>query len=357
MHAVCYVHAYVPTHMAGAETTIHDLNRALVSAGWEVTVLLSRPSEPPVTAPYSIDGVRVVPYRDKHQPWELFETADVVLSHLDSSERAAYMTRQMGKPLVNVVHNTMWQTEGYLSLGCELAVYNTDWVREHHDNAKNGAVAAVATVGQVVWQARKSSDWDSVVVHPPIEASRYEIPENDPAERPYVTLVNLWAGADGGFSGKGPHILYALAEALPGQKFAGVVGGYGAQDIRSGVKNVRIFEHTSDITSVYAQTKVLLMPSRYESFGRVAVEAAASGVPTLANPTEGLVEALGPDGLFCDLDDLDQWVSALKALLEVPEWYRLNSELALKRSAYWTAQRGPELAEFVTAVNNIAQKG
>lgn len=360
MQAVCFVHAYVPTHMAGAETTMHDLNRALVDAGWDVTVLLSRPSDPEVVQPYTIDGVRVVPFLSKDQAPEMFARADAVLSHLDSSERAAYLTREMGKPLVNVVHNTMWQTAGYLSLGCELAVYNTEWVAAHHDAERHNPVAAVATTGQIVWQPRWCSEWESVVVHPPIDASRYELPvewcQVEPEHRPYVTLINLWAGADGGWTGKGPHVLYALAEEMPDVSFMGVVGGYGKQDVRSDVKNVRIVKHTSDITrEVYAHTKVLLMPSKYESFGRVAIEGAASGIPTVANPTEGLTEALGPAGIYCDLDDIPRWKKTVRRLLSDRAYYKRSSDAARLRSAYWTARRPAELAEFVSAVNRVAK--
>lgn len=361
MHAVCYVHAYVPFHNAGAETTIHDLNRALVAAGWDVTVLISRKAElrvdsAQIEAEYDIDGVHVVPFVDKHQPGVWFPKADVVISHLDGSERAAFLTRHLSIPLIQIVHNTMWQTEGYLSLGTELAVYNTDWVRNHHESARTSPIVAVATSGQVVLQARQNDSWPGVVVHPPIEAARYALPGNNPVNREYVTLINLWAGAGDHHTGKGPHILYALAEALPDQKFMGVVGGYGEQDIRSGYKNVTIVEHTPDVLNeVYAKTKVLLMPSRYESFGRVAIEAAASGIPTLAHPTPGLTEALGPGGLFCDLDNPEQWLRDLSFLLRAPGYYREQSLLAYARSAYWSAQRETELAEFVSAVNCIAR--
>lgn len=358
-HALCFVHAYVPTHMAGAETTVHDLNRALVAAGWEVTVLLSRddhyrPEGTPPAGPYQIDGVRVIPYTSKHQAGAWFPTADVVISHLDSSERAAYLTRQLGIPLVQVVHNTMWQTEGYLSLGCELAVYNTEWVRDHHDSAAAEPVVRIPGEQQYTWSVRKSNAWDGVVVHPPIDASRYKLRRNNPARRKYVTLVNLWAGGDNGWTGKGPHVLYALAKAMPDVQFAGVVGGYGAQDIRPDFYNVTFFKHTSDITKdVYSQTKILLMPSKYESFGRVAIEGAASGIPTVAAPTEGLVEALGPGGLFCDLEDLDAWERTVRELLSNPAAYREASTYAFERSAYWEAQRPKELAEFVSAVNRL----
>ena len=55
---------------------------------------------------------------------------------------------------------------------------------------------------------------------------------------------------------------------------------------------MRVVDHTTDMRSVYAQTRVLLVPSVYESYGRVALEAAASGIPltTLRDNIRRLVD-------------------------------------------------------------------
>ncbi|MFI1769152.1 glycosyltransferase family 4 protein [Streptomyces sp. NPDC020800] len=58
---------------------------------------------------------------------------------------------------------------------------------------------------------------------------------------------------------------------------------------------------------VYSRSRVMLMPSLYESWGRVAVEAFASGIPVIAHPTPGLVESLGEAGIFAYRDDLNAW--------------------------------------------------
>ncbi|WP_262928542.1 glycosyltransferase family 4 protein [Streptomyces sp. CBMA152] len=47
---------------------------------------------------------------------------------------------------------------------------------------------------------------------------------------------------------------------------------------------------------VYSRSRVILMPSLYESWGRVAVEAFASGIPVIAHTTPGLVESMGEAG-------------------------------------------------------------
>ena len=43
------------------------------------------------------------------------------------------------------------------------------------------------------------------------------------------------------------------------------------------------------------------MPSQEETWGRVAIEAISSGIPVIANPTEGLREALDYCGIYISL--------------------------------------------------------
>ena len=74
------------------------------------------------------------------------------------------------------------------------------------------------------------------------------------------------------------------------------------------------------------------MPSEYESFGRTAIEAAASGIPTVAAPTPGLKESLGDAGIFCDLRNTDAWVKAIKDLMEDKDYYKERSQAAKKRA-------------------------
>ncbi|MFZ4156354.1 glycosyltransferase [Streptomyces pseudogriseolus] len=62
------------------------------------------------------------------------------------------------------------------------------------------------------------------------------------------------------------------------------------------------------------------MPSLYESWGRVAIEAFASGIPVIAHPTPGLVESLGDAGIFAYRDDLGAWIHALHALKDPANW-------------------------------------
>ena len=69
-----------------------------------------------------------------------------------------------------------------------------------------------------------------------------------------------------------------------------------------------------------AESSVVLVPSHSESFGLVALEAAACGVPTIIAAHTGLLEAAAPSGAELRLATRDPaaWASALRALLRDP---------------------------------------
>lgn len=341
MRAVAFVHAYVGHgRNAGAETTLHGLLSALVRNGWDVDVLLSEP-QPGVPTDYTIDGVAVHPLRGKRDPLEWFPKADLILCHLDTSERTVYIAESLQIPVVQVIHNDNTYTKGYLGLGTALAVYNTHWVADSVEGDRANPIIQVADKSGVTTKIRKAYDWPSVVVHPNVPVADYKVTSGP---HDCVTLINLWDG-DGFKCGKGPHVFYRLAREYPNTKFLGVRGGYGEQVIED-LPNVEVVDNTDDMTLVYKRTKILLMPSRYESFGRVCIEAAASGIPTLATPTPGLVEALGSGGLFARLDEPRRWDNLLGKLLDDKDFYNDASWYAKDRAEYWEKTSAQELDEF-----------
>jgi len=81
---------------------------------------------------------------------------------------------------------------------------------------------------------------------------------------------------------------------------------------------LRLLGFVPDIADHLAEFALILVPSRSEGFGRVAVEALRAGVPVLATRVEGLIEALQ------DLDDpwlpdaRDGWASRILRELDAP---------------------------------------
>lgn len=325
MRVMAMLHAYPPAHGAGAEWMAHSLFRALITAGHSVDVVLSRNDL--VKDRYELDGVQVHPFRNKHTAGPFLATCDVIVTHLENTPRASVLGRMHGRPVVHLLHNTFTPTKGWIRTGKpKLLVFNSQWMR----------------VDYQTWMAdRGVPEMDSIVVHPPVYADDYR---TSPGE--HVTLINLTEP-------KGANVFYALAEKFLDQKFLGVTGGYGVQVVKD-LPNVEIIPNTANMRDdVYARTKVLLVPSDYESWGRVAVEAMCSGIPVLAHPTPGLRESTGPAGTFAHRERPREWATALRKLLSTKGW-----AAASKRASRRAAELDPteDLDRFVTHIEQLPAK-
>lgn len=183
----------------------------------------------------------------------------------------------------------------------------------------------------VVWNAPTTAvdAWagPSVVCRPVAWAAEYETPRNP--DRDAVLCVNLCAL-------KGGATLLAVARADPTRHFVAVQGYWQPPGERQIIdrrqRNVEVLGRQRDLRPTYARTRVLMMPSKVESWGRVGVEAAASGIPVIAHPTPGLRDCLGDAAIWVDRDDTAGWVAALAAL-DDPEVYRARSMGMRRRSA------------------------
>lgn len=273
-----------PAHNAGAEHMGHSMLSYAVKQGHEAIVVIEGEGGRKLVKPYVLDGVKVSSDR------RTLKGVDVLLTHLDRTPDAEAWAEKHNKPLVQVMHN---HHRPDMAEKCDLAIYNTHWLLE---------------------DAPMPFDCPSVVLHPPVFADTYRVkPKGD-----FITLINLQEA-------KGGRMFYALAAAMPHLNFLGVKGSYGIQLMPPPhLKNVTIIENQSDIRCVYEQTRILLMPSSYESYGRCAVEAAVSGIPTIAHRTKGLWEALGEAGSF-PLPDSDSWKAAINYVLDT---YPMRSRMA-----------------------------
>lgn len=322
MRIVGYFHLFPPEHNAGSETTVHAALRAMVRRGHSVQVICDRS----VTAPYTIDGIEVLrPPRRGQQRWleDFVKDCDLTVTHLDLTSQAMGLATNTHKPLVHFVHNSAqlqyWNVKekayggGGWAASCQLVVFNSNWIQQLQQ-----------------WPGAQ------VTVHPVVEAEYYRCERGEK-----VTLVNPTPG-------KGVETFKALAVLMPEQDFLAVEGGYGQQMISASSGNIEWMAHTPDIREVFRKTKVLLMPSDYESYGRVGIEAACAGIPTVAHPTEGLKEAFGEAGIFIDRNDVPLWHIEVKRLLTDEVYYRTRSDAVLALAA--TLNPEPEFDRLEAAL-------
>jgi len=326
LRIVARVHLMPPEHNAGAEHMLVSMLLPLAERGHDVQVWLSRYGK--ANEAYDYRGIRVVPLAARLDFPSVVRKADVLVSHLECVPSTTALARGYGKPVVVVCHNTHRPTFRDMAAGgTALAVYNSQWMQRE-------AELFFAEYPKAVRPDR------SLIVRPPVIAADY-------ATKPgkAITLVNCNPE-------KGGKVLNALAERMPDQQFLAVRGAYGEQ-ILPDLPNVEIIEHMdgSEMRErVYAKTRVLLMPSSYESWGRAGCEALASGIPVVAHPTPGLCESLGEAGVFVDRNDLDGYETVLRKLLQ-PAEYRLASKRARARSA--ELDPTDELAAWCDAVEAL----
>lgn len=269
-----YVGLYPPKTMAGAELMLHQTLLELKKMGHRIRVICHDPS----VADY--EGIKLTD-SSSDEVASVVDWCDVMVTQADGTRMAMKAAQNYRKKLVHFVHNDKQvRISGISKSNAALIVANSEWVANTiRDNAP------------------------VMVLQPPTDPDFYKGKTGEA-----ITLINL-------IELKGVNIFWQLARILPDKKFIGVKGGYGEQIIYpKNLSNVEILETTNDIKKVYAKTGIVIMPSSYESWGRVATEAMSFGIPVVVTPTPGLKESVGPAGLYADREDLASWVEAIRSL-------------------------------------------
>lgn len=298
MRVIARVHAYVPAANGGAEWMLHTLMAELAGRGHQCEVELTHYC-PPRKQPWVIDDVLVQP----PDTWHPFPAPDAYVTHLENIRPAGDAARGIGRPLIVLMHNEHPTARSDLAFASpSLLVVNSEWMMAQLGHPSN-----------------------AVMVRPPVGPAAYETTPGD-----MVTQISLT-------SGKGGHLFWQVARGMPGTRFLAVQGSYGIQ-ILPGVipPNVTVLPSMDGRRmreQVYARTRVLLVPSDYESWGRVATEAMCSGIPVIAHRAQGgLAENLGDAAIWADRDDPGTWVTQIGRLSDPGAWAKA-SEACRKRSA------------------------
>jgi glycosyltransferase involved in cell wall biosynthesis len=314
---LAYVHGYLPNHIAGSEIMLHQIFLNLMDKGFEVRVLTGDPGAK------SYDGIEIESIHSKKaNSW--FSWADIVFTHHYFAKNAISLARRFYKPTVLLIHNDPRTKMNKLASfpAIDLVVSNSVWV------------------SKLIYRAKQS-----MVLNPPCDPSLYSVKNTGSA----ISLINM-------NEDKGGKIFWDLARLLPDHEFIGLKGSYGKQiEYKEKLPNVTILEKTLNIKDVYAKTKIIIMPSSHESWGRVPLEAGASGIPTIASKTEGLQESIGSSGIFADLDSVADWVEKIK-MLDDQETYRKYSKLAKDRSFSAFEEFEKQMLDFESRLIKLARK-
>lgn len=276
---------FPPAHWSGIGIAVFHQTNALRERGVEVEVLTRE----------RLEGV--------HFPLEVRRGDIVHLHSLALAELALELTRRFELPLVYTAHSLIER---------ELGERAASWAALQQRVFE--AADAVIFVSRAEREAAPNVQ-RAHVVHNGVKRRADFSPPSDglkPALRFCPAGPIVFAGR---FTrNKGLDIVLDLAESIP-REFV-LAGGHGDPDLerRAASRSMGWLPH-DELHALFARAALVLMPSRYEPFGMVALEAMRAGAPLLAS--EALREVAMPESIV-----RGDWRDAVTQLLAQPETLR-----------------------------------
>ena len=292
LRILAHLPTYVPHAFGGSESSMQATLVFLHRRGHDVRIVVDES----LADSYELDGIEVLTHPARRLERDMYRWANVVLTQGRSALRSLMLAATLNRPIALFVRNIGdWRR---LPGRPDLVVFNAEWQMHALDYSNGG-----------------------LVVHSPIEPAKYV---TNPGDR--VTLINL-------NQRKGGHLFKALVSQMPDVQFLAVVGVWGDQIIPSEIPaNLDVLQPQTDMRNVYSRTRVLLLPSAWESFGRVAVEAGLSGIPVIASPNPGTIEALGDSAIYASLSNTEQWDRAIRSL-DDPDIFKMRASAVAKAAS------------------------
>ncbi|RSM83169.1 glycosyltransferase family 1 protein [Kibdelosporangium aridum] len=366
---------YPPVVVGGLGRHVHALATHLAGQGHEVVVLCRHQagtdaSTHPATDQV-LEGVRVI--RVAEDPPHLVFERDLVawtlamghamvragLSLLDGwrpdvihahdwlvTHAAVALADHTGKPLVATLHATeAGRHSGWLSQSLNQQVHSVEWWLANRADALVTCSAAMRAEATHLFDLNPA---DITVIHNGITTRSWRVPadiirathqRHNPQGGPMLLYFGRleWE--------KGVQDLIAalprVRRSHPGTRL--VVAGKGrhgpelVEDARKARvrRSVDFVGHLTDrqLVAALAAADVVVLPSRYEPFGIVALEAAAAGAPLVASTAGGLGEVVidGETGLSFTPGDIAGLTVSIRAVLDDPAAARRRARAAKAR--------------------------
>lgn len=321
-------HGYPPLWNMGGEVSLH---RTLIAAHGNKFVFTN------TDAPYTFEDVNV---KQVNTPDVLNINADpvpiakqlqevgasVVIGQNELSLAAVKASRIIGAaPIVSVhtpplygrnIANAMYETHH--------AIYNTRTAAEEWGEPK------------------------ALVVHPPISPLPTKTLNGGDA---YTLLSSL--------TNKGVQTVLALAEIYPNKRFIIVRspaesthGLANLEELAAALPNVQLYPRVSpdEVIKYFKETRILLVPSRYETYGMSAIEAAGYGIPSVHVDTPHVREGIGDGAILIPPLSVPDAVNAIETIEKNYSIYSLN---ARKRAEWLHVRQEIELDRFAEFVDNV----
>ena len=330
MTVVAVSHGYPPFWNMGGEVALH---RAMTAVVGNRVVLTKTEKE------YTFENILVKKINTKN-----------VLDIYSDPLPIAKQLQAIGARVV-IVQNE-------LSLGCVLAakILGIVSIVNVHTPPKygRGIREAVVRADFAVYNTRTSAvQWgepDAIVLHPPIPALPKEVKNKGDA---YTCLSSL--------KNKGVEVMLSLAERYPDKRFIIVrspaEATHGIPDLEeraSRLPNVELHPRVDpkDVYKYFEQTRILLVPSMYETYGMSAIEAAGYGIPSIHVDTPHVREGIGDAAVLIKPLSIEEAAIGIET---IESDYITYSSRARERAEWLHARQGQEMQEFSAFISSVTK--
>lgn len=328
MSLVALSHGYPPFWNMGGEVSLH---RTMVAARGDKHVLTA------TEEPYVFEGVNV----DK------ILTRNVLDTHTDSGRIASQLKQLNAKVVIGQNELSLAAVRAAQAAGA-VSIVNVHTPPQYG----RGIADAMYDTDYAIYNTKTAAvEWgepNALVVHPPISP----LPNKTITGGDAYTMLSSLAN-------KGVLTVLELAKLYPDKRFiivrspAEATHGIKSLEERAAqLPNVELHPRVppEEVYKYFEQTRILLVPSRYETYGMSAIEAAGYGIPCVHVDTPHVREGIGDGAILVP----PQHTPATAAAIDlIEESYDLYSRNARKRAEWLHVRQEIELARFADFIENV----
>jgi hypothetical protein len=191
---------------------------------------------------------------------------------------------------------------------------------------------------------------NALVIHPPVEKLPKKLSKTGDA---YTCLSSL--------KNKGVEVMLSLAEMYPDKRFIIVRSPaeptHGIPDLEeraAKLPNVELHPRVEpkDVYKYFEQTRILLVPSVYETYGMSAIEAAGYGIPSIHVDTPHVREGIGTAAVLIRPLSVED---AAKGIDMIEKDYDTYSGAVRERAEWIQDRQNKEIEEFKKFIYGISK--
>lgn len=280
MNILCFLELYALKNKSGGELYIHNILKKLSE---------EKPSEKPSKKqinvlcdgndePVKFNNINVYETNEViDKRLQYIDKCDILISQLKYGVTAINYGLSKNKKCILILHSYLKDYDKLVNNPKVIKIFNSNYVYKQYNNIEG----------------------EYYIIEPIIDYPKYEKLFNKNIDcREYITMINP------SFS-KGGDVFYQLCKYYKDRKFLVCEGGYlkHTQPLKKfrELSNVLVIKNTERIIEeVYTRSRIVIMPSRLETYGMVACEAASLGIPIILNKNTGLYDNIGKIGLYAD---------------------------------------------------------